>query len=178
MEAVHRQHDGDARAVALDRRFDKRRRQRALAGARWSDDADDHPAGGRRRRQQLVDASVERLPVHRPIVPRRNGSGGAIVAIAMMTTIDVRPAAARDHTQIDWLDCRHSFSFGRHYDPANTHHGLLLVSNDDRVRAGTGFGTHPHRDMEIVTWVLDGELEHDDSERQPRRSSTPAWPSG
>jgi redox-sensitive bicupin YhaK (pirin superfamily) len=62
------------------------------------------------------------------------------------------------------LDSRHSFSFGSHYDPDNTHFGLLLVSNDDRVRAGSGFETHPHRDMEIVTWVLDGELEHKDSE--------------
>lgn len=50
-------------------------------------------------------------------------------------------------------------------DPANTHHGLLLVNNDDRVRDGTGFDTHPHQDMEIVTWVLDGTLEHKDSER-------------
>ena len=60
-----------------------------------------------------------------------------------------------------------SFSFGHHYDPENTHHGLLLVINDDVVAPGTGFGTHPHRDMEIVTWVLDGELEHKDSEGNP-----------
>jgi quercetin 2,3-dioxygenase len=83
----------------------------------------------------------------------------------MMTTIEVRPAASRDHTSIDWLDSRHSFSFGPHWDPSNTGHGQLIVSNDDRVRAGSGFSTHPHRDMEIVTWVLDGELEHADSER-------------
>jgi redox-sensitive bicupin YhaK (pirin superfamily) len=78
--------------------------------------------------------------------------------------IDVRRAEARPHTKLDWLDSRHSFSFGPHYDPANTHHGLLLVSNDDRVAAGSGFSTHPHRDMEIVTWVLSGRLEHKDSE--------------
>ena len=82
----------------------------------------------------------------------------------MSTSIDVRRAASRPHTKIGWLDSHHSFSFGRHYDPANTHHGLLLVSNDDRVAAGTGFTTHPHQDMEIVTWVLDGRLEHKDSE--------------
>jgi len=76
---------------------------------------------------------------------------------------DVRRASERPHTRIAWLDSRHSFSFGGHYDPSNTHFGLLLVSNDDRVRAGSGFETHPHRDMEIVTWVLDGELEHKDS---------------
>jgi hypothetical protein len=79
-------------------------------------------------------------------------------------TIEIRRAGTRARTEIDWLDSRHSFSFGSHYDPANTHHGLLLVSNDDRVRAGTGFGTHGHQDMEIVTWVLSGRLVHDDSE--------------
>ena len=77
--------------------------------------------------------------------------------------IDVRRAGERFHTQLDWLDSWHSFSFGPHRDPANTHHGLLLVNNDDVVRGGRGFGTHPHRDMEIVTWVLRGELEHRDS---------------
>jgi hypothetical protein len=80
-----------------------------------------------------------------------------------MTAIDVRPAEQRFHTRTDWLDSWHSFSFGQHHDPANTKHGLLVVSNDDRIRAGTGFGTHGHTDMEIVTWVLEGELEHRDS---------------
>ena len=81
-----------------------------------------------------------------------------------LSEIDIRRAAERFHTEISWLDSWHSFSFSNHYDPANTHHGLLLVSNDDTVKAGTGFRTHPHEDMEIVTWVLDGELEHKDSE--------------
>lgn len=80
------------------------------------------------------------------------------------TDIDIRRAGDRFHTRAGWLDSRHSFSFGRHYSPDNTHHGQLLVLNDDRVAGGTGFETHPHRDMEIVTWVLDGELEHKDSE--------------
>ena len=83
-----------------------------------------------------------------------------------MTTspnIDVRRAGDRFHTRLPWLESHHSFSFSRHYDPANTGHGLLLVNNDDIVRAGTGFTTHPHQDMEIVTWVLAGELEHKDS---------------
>jgi hypothetical protein len=62
-----------------------------------------------------------------------------------------------------WLTSRHSFSFGDHYDPANTHHGVLLVNNDDIVAGAAGFDTHPHRDMEIVTWVLDGALAHRDS---------------
>src|SRR3954463_337427 len=77
--------------------------------------------------------------------------------------IDVRRAGERPATRIAWLDSKHSFSFGRHYDPANTHHGLLLVNNDDVVAPGTGFETHPHRDMEIVTWVLQGSLVHQDS---------------
>ena len=81
-----------------------------------------------------------------------------------MSTVDIRRAETRAHTQIGWLDSWHSFSFGRHYDPANTHHGLLLVSNDDRVAAANGFPPHFHRDMEIVTWVLAGRLEHRDSE--------------
>ncbi|MEM9465970.1 MAG: pirin family protein [Actinomycetota bacterium] len=70
----------------------------------------------------------------------------------------------RFETNAGWLESFHSFSFGGHYDPRNTHHGLLLVANDDTVRPGQGFGTHGHRDMEIVSWVLEGELEHRDSE--------------
>jgi quercetin 2,3-dioxygenase len=81
-----------------------------------------------------------------------------------MSPVDVRRAGTRPHTKIGWLDSWHSFSFGHHYDPANTHHGLLLVSNDDRVAPANGFPTHFHRDMEIVTWVLAGRLEHRDSE--------------
>ncbi|MEW6543892.1 MAG: pirin family protein [Nitrospirota bacterium] len=77
--------------------------------------------------------------------------------------IDIRRSHERFHTKIGWLDSRHSFSFADHYDPRNVRHGLLLVSNDDVIKAGTGFRTHPHQDMEIVTWVLDGEVEHKDS---------------
>ncbi|HEV7897356.1 MAG TPA: pirin family protein [Planosporangium sp.] len=77
--------------------------------------------------------------------------------------VDVRRANERFATRIDWLDSKHSFSFGGHYDPANTHHGLLLVNNDDIVTPGAGFETHPHRDMEIVTWVTRGSLVHQDS---------------
>ena len=86
-----------------------------------------------------------------------------MTAPALAPEVDVRRAAERFSTGIAWLDSKHSFSFGRHYDVGNTHHGLLLVNNDDRVQAGTGFETHPHRDMEIVTWVLQGSLVHQDS---------------
>jgi quercetin 2,3-dioxygenase len=81
----------------------------------------------------------------------------------MSANVDIRRAGQRPATQLGWLDSKHSFSFGPHWDPANTHHGLLLVNNDDRVLPGTGFETHPHRDMEIVTWVLRGSLVHQDS---------------
>jgi redox-sensitive bicupin YhaK (pirin superfamily) len=77
--------------------------------------------------------------------------------------MEIHKAGERFHTKLDWLDSWHSFSFGHHYDSVNTGHGLLIVNNDDTVRAGGGFGTHSHRDMEIVTWVLDGELRHRDS---------------
>ena len=78
-------------------------------------------------------------------------------------TVDVRRAEDRYKSQFGWLDSKHSFSFGHHFDRANTHHGLLLVNNDDIVDPGTGFDTHPHQDMEIVTWVLEGSLVHQDS---------------
>ncbi len=79
-------------------------------------------------------------------------------------SVDVRRSKQRFATDFGWLDSKHSFSFGQHYDPKNTHFGTLLVSNDDIVDPGTGFETHPHRDMEIVTWVLDGGLVHQDSQ--------------
>ncbi|GAA0409708.1 hypothetical protein Acor_36190 [Acrocarpospora corrugata] len=78
--------------------------------------------------------------------------------------IDIRRADDRYKTRIGWLDSKHSFSFGRHHDSRNTHHGLLLVNNDDIVTPGMGFDTHPHQDMEIITWVLRGSLVHQDSE--------------
>lgn len=77
--------------------------------------------------------------------------------------ITLRPAAERGRTDIDWLDSRHTFSFGDYRDEAHMGFRTLRVINDDRVRAGQGFGTHSHRDMEIVSVVLEGALEHRDS---------------
>ncbi len=77
--------------------------------------------------------------------------------------IVIQPGGHRFHTSTDWLESFHTFSFGPHVDPANTHHGLLVVNNEDWVKPGTGFGRHPHQNMEIVTWVLSGRLLHEDS---------------
>jgi redox-sensitive bicupin YhaK (pirin superfamily) len=77
--------------------------------------------------------------------------------------IQVRPAAERGHARHDWLDSRHTFSFADYHDPRHMGFRTLRVINEDRVQPGRGFGTHHHEDMEIVTWVLDGELAHRDS---------------
>ncbi|HEV3364533.1 MAG TPA: pirin family protein [Acidimicrobiia bacterium] len=76
--------------------------------------------------------------------------------------ITVVRAGSRLRTETSWLDSWHCFSYGRHYEPDNTHHGLLLVCNDDRLRGSTGFAEHAHQEMEIVTWMVQGELEHRD----------------
>jgi redox-sensitive bicupin YhaK (pirin superfamily) len=77
--------------------------------------------------------------------------------------IRVRKAAERGHFDHGWLDTYHTFSFGDYFDPAHVSFRSLRVINDDRVQPGRGFGMHGHRDMEIVTYVLDGALAHRDS---------------
>ena len=78
--------------------------------------------------------------------------------------IDVRRAAERFATRGDGLTSRHSFSFDTHYDPTNVGFAVLVAHNDDVVAPGHGYDTHPHRDLEIVTWVLEGSLVHEDSQ--------------
>jgi redox-sensitive bicupin YhaK (pirin superfamily) len=79
------------------------------------------------------------------------------------TMIDLRPADARGRSNHGWLDSRHTFSFADYHDPKHMGFRALRVINDDRVDASSGFGKHPHRDMEIVSYVLDGALGHEDS---------------
>ena len=77
--------------------------------------------------------------------------------------ITLRPSDSRGHFDFGWLDTHHTFSFGDYFEPEHEQFRALRVLNEDRVQPGKGFGTHGHRDMEILTWVLSGALEHRDS---------------
>jgi hypothetical protein len=88
---------------------------------------------------------------------------GANLAIHGGNMIQMRSSAERGTSKTDWLDSRHSFSFDRYYDPAHMGFRSLRVINEDRVGPGKGFGMHPHQDMEILTWILQGALTHRDN---------------
>ena len=80
-----------------------------------------------------------------------------------MSVVTKIPASSRGHTNIGWLRSQHTFSFGEYYDPARLGYHTLRVINDDTVAPAQGFGTHAHRDMEIFSYVISGQLKHKDS---------------
>jgi redox-sensitive bicupin YhaK (pirin superfamily) len=110
-----------------------------------------------------VARASPRLCLHQPQSRKREGaphdSGPTAVANG-----GYPPGASRHQTWIGWLHGRHSFDTGIDPYGSDTHHGVLIVNNHDTIAPGKGFDTHPHRNMEIVTWVLDGSLVHQDSE--------------
>ena len=110
----------------------------------------------------MASLPIPNLPLGSPR-PETGASLPGVASLAGRAGLRPRPAAERFHSQRGWLDSWHSFSFGDHDDPDWRGFGPLLVINDDRIEAGQGFGMHPHREMEIITVMVEGVLNHRDS---------------
>ena len=110
----------------------------------------------KRIERKEVDAASRRIL-------KRRDAASTLFNQPNKTMIQLRKAADRGHARYDWLDTWHTFSFDSYYDPAHVGFRSLRVMNEDFVQPGQGFGMHPHRDMEIITYVLEGRLRHRDS---------------
>lgn len=112
----------------------------------------------------MLPAGNQRNPWNR----KSCGGSGVDALVSARSSARVRPSADRFVTRSGGVLTRHAFSFGRHYDPAYVGHGSLVVCDEHELQPGAGFAAHPHRDLEIISWVLQGELVHSD-DRGTRR---------